>query len=59
MRMLLGSEWVDRPETIDVCDPFDNSVIDTVPSATAEDVETAVGALLNRSGSSARIMKAA
>jgi len=42
MRMLLGSEWVDRPETIDVCDPFDNSVIDTVPSATAEDVETAL-----------------
>ena len=42
MKMLLGTEWVDRPETIDVCDPFDNSVVDTVPSATAEDVQTAL-----------------
>jgi len=42
MKMLLGHEWVDRSDTIDVCDPFDNSVIDTVPSANAEDVQTAL-----------------
>ena len=42
MKMLLGDTWVDRDTTIDVRDPFDNSVIDTVPSATAEDVETAL-----------------
>ncbi len=42
MKMLLGHEWVDRTKTIDVCDPFDNSVIDTVPSATSDDVETAL-----------------
>ena len=42
MKMLLGHEWVDRPDTIEVRDPFDNSVIDTVPSATAEDVQTAL-----------------
>ncbi len=42
MKMLLGDTWVDRDETIDVRDPFDNSVIDTVPSATAEDVQTAL-----------------
>jgi len=42
MKMLLGHEWVDRSDTIDVRDPFDNSVIDTVPSANAEDVQTAL-----------------
>jgi len=44
MKMLLAGEWVDRDETIDVRDPFDSSLIDTVPSATHEDVETALGA---------------
>jgi len=42
MKMLLGHEWVDRPDTIEVRDPFDNSLIDTVPSANAEDVQTAL-----------------
>jgi glyceraldehyde-3-phosphate dehydrogenase (NADP+) len=44
MKMLLAGEWVDRGETIDVRDPFDNSLIDTVPSATHDDVETALAA---------------
>ena len=44
MKMLIGHEWVDRSDTIDVRDPFDNSVIDTVPSANAEDVQTALAA---------------
>jgi glyceraldehyde-3-phosphate dehydrogenase (NADP+) len=44
MKMLLAGEWVDRTETIDVRDPFDNSLIDTVPSASHEDVETALAA---------------
>ena len=42
MKMLLGRQWVDREKKIDVCDPFDNAVIDTVPAATTEDVETAL-----------------
>ena len=42
MKMLLNGQWVDRNEKIDVIDPFDNSVIDTVPSATAEDCELAL-----------------
>jgi glyceraldehyde-3-phosphate dehydrogenase (NADP+) len=42
MKMLVGHEWVDRAETIEVRDPFDNSLIDTVPSATPADVETAL-----------------
>jgi glyceraldehyde-3-phosphate dehydrogenase (NADP+) len=44
MKMLLAGKWVDRDETIDVRDPFDNSLIDTVPSATHDDVETALAA---------------
>ena len=44
MKMLLAGQWVDRDKTIDVRDPFDNSLIDTVPAATAEDVETALAA---------------
>ena len=42
MKMLLNGEWVSRDETIDVRDPFDNSLIDTVPRATLDDVETAL-----------------
>ncbi|MBN2174498.1 MAG: aldehyde dehydrogenase family protein [Bacteroidales bacterium] len=42
MKMLIGGEWVDGEKTIPVRDPFDNSVIDTVPSATAEDIENAI-----------------
>ena len=44
MKMLLGDQWVDRDKTIDVRDPFDNAVIDTVPAANADDVETALAA---------------
>ena len=41
MKMLLGDQWVDRDRKIEVLDPYDNSVIDTVPAASVEDVETA------------------
>lgn len=44
MKMLLDGQWVDRDKKIDVTDPFDNSLIDTVPAATKEDVETALAA---------------
>ena len=44
MKMLLADQWVDREKTIDVRDPFDNALIDTVPAATADDVETALAA---------------
>ena len=44
MKMVLNGEWVDREEKIDVHDPFDYSVVDTVPSSTNDDVETALAA---------------
>lgn len=44
MRMLLNGEWVDRDKKIEVTDPFDGRVIDTVPAASAEDVDKAYAA---------------
>lgn len=41
MKMYLDGGWVDREETIDVLDPFDYSVIDTVPKASPADIDTA------------------
>ena len=42
MRMYIGGEWVDRDEKIPVTNPYDNSVIDTVPRAGIEDVDAAI-----------------
>ena len=42
MKMYINGEWVDRAETMPVFNPFDQSVIDTVPRGTAADVELAV-----------------
>jgi glyceraldehyde-3-phosphate dehydrogenase (NADP+) len=44
MEMLLAGDWVDRSDKIEVRDPFDDAIIDTVPSATIDDVETALAA---------------
>ncbi len=42
MKMLLAGEWVDRERRIEVRDPYDDSLIDTVPCASAEDCERAL-----------------
>ncbi len=42
MKMLLEGKWVDKSERIDVIDPFDGSVIDTVPRASVEDAKKAI-----------------
>jgi acyl-CoA reductase-like NAD-dependent aldehyde dehydrogenase len=42
MRMYIRGEWVDRTEVVEVRNPFDGSVVDTVPQACAEDVDTAI-----------------
>ncbi len=44
MKMLLDGKWVDRDKKIDVKDPYDNSVIDTIPRANKDDVEIALAA---------------
>ena len=43
MQMLVAGDWTDGSEAIPVINPYDNSEIDTVPRATAAQVERAVG----------------
>jgi acyl-CoA reductase-like NAD-dependent aldehyde dehydrogenase len=42
MKIFLAGNWVDKPKKIEVKNPFDNSVIDTVPRADAADLEKAL-----------------
>jgi len=42
MKMYVGGEWIDKRQTIPVLNPFDGSVIDTIPKADADDVERAL-----------------
>ena len=53
MKMFVGGEWVDKSEKIEVINPFDGSVLDTVPKADAEDVRKAVTGAVD----GARIMR--
>ncbi len=45
MKMFCAEQWVDRREKINVENPYDRSVIDTVPRATAADVDAALATL--------------
>jgi acyl-CoA reductase-like NAD-dependent aldehyde dehydrogenase len=54
MKMFLAGEWQDRPEKIQVTNPFDESVIDTVPRASEQDVDAALAGAVE----GARIMRA-
>ncbi len=42
MKMLLGGTWVDKLQKIEVLNPFDGSVVDTVPRSDLNDVEQAL-----------------
>ena len=44
MRMFIAGEWVDRDAKIEVTNPYDGSVVDTVPQATPADVEKTLAA---------------
>lgn len=44
MEMLLDGQWVDRPDKIEVRDPQDGSLVDTVPRASREDMLAAIAA---------------
>jgi len=46
MRMFVAGEWVDKPEKINVTNPFDGSLVDTVPKGTAADVDRALATLV-------------
>jgi len=42
MKMHVGTGWIDKPEIINVINPFDGSLVDTVPKSDLNDVETAI-----------------
>ena len=44
MKMLLAGEWVDRDQVIEVKNPYDDSLLNTVPKGTREDALTAIEA---------------
>jgi acyl-CoA reductase-like NAD-dependent aldehyde dehydrogenase len=46
MRMYVAGQWIDKPQTIPVENPYDKSVIDTVPRADRGDVERALQSAL-------------
>jgi len=41
MKMLIGENWVDKDEKIEVLNPYNNDLVDTVPSGDNGDVEAA------------------
>ena len=41
MKMLIGEKWMDKDEKIDVRNPYNDDLIDTVPSGDVADVEAA------------------
>lgn len=47
MKIFFAGEWQDKPESIEVTNPYDNSVVDTVPRATADDVDRALATLVD------------
>ena len=42
MKMYVGGEWIDKDDKIEVMNSYNDTVIDTVPGADLEDLETAV-----------------
>ncbi|MCH9655191.1 MAG: aldehyde dehydrogenase family protein [Planctomycetes bacterium] len=54
MKMFCAGQWQDTNQTINVTNPFDQSVVDTVPQGSQEDIARAVTVLEQ----GARIMKA-
>ena len=49
MKFFLAGQWQDRYEKIEVTNPANGMVIDTVPSACADDVETALSSAVSGS----------
>ncbi len=55
MKMFLAGQWIDKSAWIEVHNPFDNSVIDTVPRADAGDVERALAAAVEGAAAMRRL----
>ena len=55
MRMYLGGEWVDGDLSSEVINPYDGSVIDTVPRAGVEEVDAAIASAVRGAEAMARM----
>ena len=44
MKMYLRGQWADKADKIEVRNPYDGSVVDTVPNGDVGDVEAALAA---------------
>ncbi len=55
MKMHVGTGWIDKPENIEVINPYDGSVVDTVPKADLKDVETAIATAVRGSQAMAQM----
>ncbi len=55
MQMFLCGSWTDAAATLNVVSPFDGRVIDTVPSATAADVDRALATLVTGAAAMRRL----
>ena len=55
MKFYLAGEWRDRDTVIEVTNPFSGNVIGTVPSASAEDVETALASAVEGAAAMAAV----
>jgi acyl-CoA reductase-like NAD-dependent aldehyde dehydrogenase len=42
MKIFIEGKWIDKPKKIEVHNPYDNSVFETVPRADADDIEKAL-----------------
>jgi len=40
--MLLAGEWITKNETINIENPYDQTVVDTVPRGTVDDMKKAI-----------------
>jgi len=49
-RMLIDGEWIGRDEIIEVANPFDARIVDTVPRGRAGDIKDAVSAAVHAAG---------
>jgi glyceraldehyde-3-phosphate dehydrogenase (NADP+) len=54
MQMFIAGRWQDRDQKIDVINPFNGKVVDTVPRGSAADVDAALATLVE----GARLMRA-
>ena len=55
MRMYINGEWVDRDAKIPVVNPYNGTVIDTVPRAGLEDVDAAIASAARGAAAMAKV----